>query len=126
MVYRDVLVCCNSIEVNVVSDVSINLCLSQIKLALHLFGEFNEFLQPVKTSKTKIRFPYSTPSERREESDLEATKDSGIESSEFKSVGSSFKHVNMQDIVENVHVCHLFYIRLFLFRIFIVLTARNT
>ncbi|XP_045475296.1 vacuolar protein sorting-associated protein 13B [Harmonia axyridis] len=92
MVYKEVLVCCNSVEINIVSDVAVNLCLSQIRLALNLIGEFNEFLQPVKASKSKVRFPYSQVVENRDESDVEALKDSGIESSEFKSVGSSFKH----------------------------------
>lgn len=94
MVYKEVLVCCNSVEINIVSDVAVNLCLSQIRLALNLIGEFNEFLQPVKASKSKVRFPYSQVVENRDESDVEALKDSGIESSEFKSVGSSFKHVS--------------------------------
>ncbi|XP_044753199.1 vacuolar protein sorting-associated protein 13B isoform X2 [Coccinella septempunctata] len=92
MVYRDVLVCCNSVEVNIVSDVAVSLCLCQIKLALYLFGEFNEFIQPVKTSRKKIRFPYSKLVGEHDESEVEALRDSGIESSEFKSVGSSFKH----------------------------------
>ncbi|KAL3269017.1 hypothetical protein HHI36_008101 [Cryptolaemus montrouzieri] len=91
MIYKEVLVCCNSVELNIVSDILMNLCLSQIRLAVSLFGEFNEFVQPIQTAKSKMKFPYTRVEDRFDESDFDAFKDSGIESSELKSVGSFHK-----------------------------------
>ncbi|KAK9889545.1 hypothetical protein WA026_006900 [Henosepilachna vigintioctopunctata] len=89
MVYKEVLVCCNSVELNITSDIFVNICLSQMKLMLQLFGEFNEFMQPAKATKSKMKYPYSRLTDSHDDSDFDILRDSGIESSELKSVTSS-------------------------------------
>lgn len=96
MIYKmSTLVCGHSIEVNCVSDVEVNLSLSQIQLVSALLIEFLYIFEPflleeIVIKRPKITFPYPKfdPSTLDMEEDeievLDFALDSGIETSEFQ------------------------------------------
>lgn len=101
LIYRkDTVVCGHSVEVNLVSDIDINLCLSQIQLASAIMQECLYLLEPFYTDigitrRPKISLPYvvyeSTSLETLLQEDIETiavdvVPDSGIELSDVKSV----------------------------------------
>ncbi|CAG9772920.1 unnamed protein product [Ceutorhynchus assimilis] len=101
MVYKgNVTICGHSMEINLVSDILINFSLQQIKLLSAILTEFVLLVTPLiredgTLKKIKIKFPYShfdlTAYEK--DSDIDV-RDSGIETSDFKSVQSSKTHQN--------------------------------
>ncbi|XP_050295994.1 intermembrane lipid transfer protein VPS13B [Anthonomus grandis grandis] len=102
MVYKDnTTICGHATEVNLVSDIFVYLSLQQIKLVSTIFTEFVLLITPLIVEdgiykKPTIRFPYSrfesAPSDKLSEKELvvvRASKDSGFETSDVKSVQSS-------------------------------------
>lgn len=98
MIYKDnTLICGNSIEINFVTDIKINLSLSQIKLFSVLLAEFSLLIEPFVIKehllcRSKIKFPYSEylPAKHFDENismySNEIVRDSGIDTSDIKSV----------------------------------------
>ncbi|KAL1506203.1 hypothetical protein ABEB36_005605 [Hypothenemus hampei] len=91
MIYKDnTTICGHSLEVNLVSDIFVNLSLQQIKLFSTLFTEFVAFLTPLIVEdgafkKPVIKFPHSSLdsiSERISEVEAPKQRDSGIETSD--------------------------------------------
>ncbi|CAH2018039.1 unnamed protein product [Acanthoscelides obtectus] len=92
------LVCGHSVEINFVSDIVVNLSLNQIKLVSAILSEFASLVEPLllddsALARPKIIFPYS-----RFEPSVDNTvkwdpqeiiRDSGIDTSDIKSVKSS-------------------------------------
>ncbi|CAG9819390.1 unnamed protein product [Phaedon cochleariae] len=99
MVYKEATVVCgHSIEVNFVTDIFVNLSLHQIRLVSALLGEFLLLVEPFildegLMKRPKIKFPYSrfdtTPLEIDETETMEILRDSGIETSDMRSLLSS-------------------------------------
>ncbi|KAJ8927596.1 hypothetical protein NQ314_019923, partial [Rhamnusium bicolor] len=103
MIYKDTtIICGHSMEVNFVSDIFVNLSLQQIKLLSALLSEFVLLVEPFiileegLLKRPKIKFPYSNfkmiPYAIDEEegiTGLDILRDSGIETSDMKSVLSS-------------------------------------
>ncbi|KAG5888478.1 hypothetical protein JTB14_022106 [Gonioctena quinquepunctata] len=98
MVYKETtIVCGHSIEVNFVTDIFVNLSLQQIKLVSALYAEFLMLVEPLVPDNDlmkipKVKFPYSRfemTSELEEMEPIELLRDSGIETSDMKSLMSS-------------------------------------
>ncbi|XP_060527776.1 intermembrane lipid transfer protein VPS13B isoform X2 [Cylas formicarius] len=98
MMYKEnTVICGHSVEINFVSDVVVNLSLQQVKLFSALSGEF---VVPILREdralrQSRIKFPYSRFDSRpdidkeKEATVVEGQKDSGIETSDMKSMQSS-------------------------------------
>ncbi|XP_076265664.1 vacuolar protein sorting 13B isoform X3 [Rhynchophorus ferrugineus] len=102
MIYKDnTTICGHAVEVNFVSDISVNLSLHQIKILSAVLNEFVVLITPLilqdgMLKKPKINFPYTRVESFRLEKGSEKevavieglNKDSGIETSDVKSVQS--------------------------------------
>ncbi|XP_074031826.1 vacuolar protein sorting 13B isoform X2 [Leptinotarsa decemlineata] len=98
MVYKEThVICGHSIEVNFITDIITNLSLHQMKLVSALYGEFVMLVEPPildngSLKRPSVKFPYSrfdVPFELGEVEPLELLRDSGIETSDMKSLMSS-------------------------------------
>nr|CAI5821779.1 unnamed protein product [Callosobruchus analis] len=105
MLYKSsVVVCGHSVEINFVSDIIVNLSLNQIKLVSAILSEFLSLVEPLllddsAITRPKIIFPYSRFEPSLDEIDeweavvgaADLVRDSGIDTSDIKSVRSSSK-----------------------------------
>nr|CAH7751442.1 unnamed protein product [Callosobruchus chinensis] len=110
MLYKSsVVVCGHSVEINFVSDIIVNLSLNQIRLVSAILSEFVSLVEPLLLDDTaitrpKIIFPYSRFEPSLDEIDeweavtvaagaaaSDIVRDSGIDTSDIKSVRSSSK-----------------------------------
>ncbi|XP_030768330.1 vacuolar protein sorting-associated protein 13B-like isoform X2 [Sitophilus oryzae] len=103
MTYKDnVIICGHAMEINFVSDIFVNLSLHQIKIVSGVLAEFVVLLTPLimedgLLKRPKIKFPYSRFESFLSEFDTEKevavidglNKDSGIETSDVKSLQSA-------------------------------------
>lgn len=97
MVYKEMTVICgHSIEINFVSDIIINLSLQQIRLLSCLLMELEALVEPLQLDdelRPKITLPYSKSEDINYEIDEneinDICKDSGIDTSDVKSIISS-------------------------------------
>lgn len=95
MVYKkDIVVCGHSVEINFVTDIEVNVSISQIRLASALFAEFMYLLEPFDIEQglqetPKLFQPYRkfnySETNFLEEHELEVVQDSGFETSEIRS-----------------------------------------
>ncbi|XP_056633940.1 intermembrane lipid transfer protein VPS13B isoform X1 [Diorhabda sublineata] len=97
MVYKDTtIICGHSLEINLVTDIMINLSLQQIKLLSALLSEFIALMEPLVVDENFVRpkliLPYSrsrdTTIYEEEIETCELFRDSGIETSDIKSLSS--------------------------------------
>lgn len=93
MVYKKDLICGHSIEINLVSDIEMNISLSQIKLVSLLLDEFWMIFDSFDLSENerpRIIFPYEYNAfmKNEQESTMDVL-DSGIETSDFRSTFSN-------------------------------------
>ncbi|CAH0555543.1 unnamed protein product [Brassicogethes aeneus] len=105
MIYQEsTVICGNSMEINFVSDIIVYLSLQQIKLTSALITEFVYLLEPfIKkdeiAKRPKIRLPYSNLENtyvfEEDDEGVEALKDSGIDTSEMRSL-KSFKAIGLE------------------------------
>ena len=98
MVYKsDIIICSSSFEINFVSDIAIFLSLDQLKLASALLNEMSVPLSSELTcNRLEITYPYTRFDIFKDDLETELTefyKDSGIDTSEIRSVLSSKSQV---------------------------------
>lgn len=93
MVYKKDLICGHSIELNLVSDIEMNISLSQINLVSLLLDEFWTIFDPFdlpENERPRIVFPYEHNTFIKIEQDTTMdVPDSGIETSDFRSTFSN-------------------------------------
>jgi hypothetical protein len=110
MVYKnDIIICGSSFEINFVSDIAVFLSLDQLKLASALS---NELSFPVNSglanNRPEITYPYTRFDIFKDDLETELTefyKDSGIDTSEIRSVLSSKSQIqvpNTESCFKNV------------------------